>query len=449
MKHKVKIVVAVLAILIAGTAFAQDKRKLGFNEAIDLSIKNSKQLKGSIAKIEEATASLKEAVDRKLPDASVAGSYLRLNKPNINLKAKPGNNTGGSATSANATPKPSSAAYSIATVSLPLFSGFKIKYGIQSAKYLEEAAKLDADNDREEIILNTINAYTNLYKSRAAVDLVNESLQTANQRVKQFSDLEKNGLLARNELLKAQLQASNMELALLDAQNNWQLANINMNLMIGLPENTELIVDSSVAQPAASLKSIDEYVQSALQNRKDLSALSYRKKAASVNIKATEGEKYPGLALTAGYIALGIPQVLTVTNAVNVGIGVNYSISSLWKNKAKVQQAQAREKQVVANEEVLADVIRLEVNQAYHAYLLSQKKIEVLAKAIDQATENYGVVKNKYENSLATTTELLDADVAQLQAKMNYTFSKADANAAYDKLLQAAGLLTQQLLGNK
>ena len=442
MKHR-RLMTAVGCLfftLFASGVFAQQQKTLSLQEAIDLSIKNSKQLKSSQAKIEEATAALKEAVERKLPDASVSGSYLRLNSPNVDLKTKK-DNSGGTPATTTESPKPSQAMYGIANVSLPIFSGFRIKYGIESARYLEQAAKLDAENDQEEIILNTIDAYNNLYKAYAAVELVDSSLQSARERAGHFRNLEKNGLLPRNELLKSELQVSNTELSLLDAQNNWQLANINMDLMLGLPENTELQLDSAAFQPPKELKQVAEYVQLGLQNRKDLSAVSYRKKAAATAVKATEGEKYPGLALSGGYVALNVPGVLTVTNAVNIGLGVQYSISSLWKNKAKVKQAQAREKQIAANEELLGDAIRLQVNRAYQNYLLAQKKIDVLQNAIDQATENYRIINNKYQNALATTTELLDADVAQLQAKLNYAFAKSDAVVAYDKLLQAAGLL--------
>lgn len=429
-------------VVISVSSFSQEKKSLTLTEAIDLSIKNSKQLKSSAARIEEATAALKEAVERKLPDASVSGSYLRLNNPNINLKTKKDNGAGGTTTTTES-PKPSQAMYGIVNVSMPIFSGFRIKYGIESAKYLEQAARLDADNNREEVALNTIDAYNNLYKSKAAVDLVNENLQSAKERVAQFSSLEKNGLLPRNELLKSQLQVSNTELSLLDAQNNWKLANINMNLMLGLPEATELSIDSTSLQTAVNLKSIEEYVQAGLQNRKDLSAIDYRKKAAATAIKISQGEKYPGLALTGGYVAANIPQVLTITNAVNLGLGVQYNLSSLWKNSSKVKQAEAREKEVAASEELLADAIRLQVNQAYQNYLSSRKKIEVYQTAIVQATENYRIVNNKYQNSLATTTELLDADVAQLQARLNYAFAKSDALVAYNRLLQSAGILTQ------
>ena len=124
----------------------------------------------------------------------------------------------------------SQAAYGIVNASLPIYAGKRIKYGIESSKYLEKAASLDADNDREEVIMNTIDAYNNLYKAKAEVRLINQSLEQARQRVKDFANLEKNGLLARNDLLKAQLQASNIELSLVDAENNAKLSNINMNL---------------------------------------------------------------------------------------------------------------------------------------------------------------------------------------------------------------------------
>jgi outer membrane protein TolC len=289
-----------------------------------------------------------------------------------------------------------------------------------------------------------MNAFDNLFKSRAAVKLVNESLEGARQRVKDFANLEKNGLLPRNDLLKAQLQQSNTELSLLDAENDWKLANINMNLMLGLPDTTVLSVNEAELQSGnLQLRPVEEYVQLSTQNRKDVAALALRKKAAITGVKAAKGEGYPSIALTGGYVAADIPSVFTVTNAVNVGVGVQYSLSSLWKN-SQVDQAKAREKQVEASEEALNDNIRLQVNEAYQNILSLRKKIEVYQTAVEQAEENYKIVRNKFQNQLATTTDLLDADVAQLQARLNTAFAKADASVAYNKLLQTAGLLLNQ-----
>jgi outer membrane protein len=439
MKRKVKFVFVVAAMLLGQAVHAQDKKPLGLRDAIELSIKNSKQLKIDSAKINEATAALKEAVQRKLPDASVSGSYIWLSNPSINLKEQQNGGGGGSAP-----PKVSQAAYGIANISLPVYTGGKIRYGIESSKFLEQAARLDAETERDEVIENTVEAYINLFKARSALDLVSENLTQARERVKVFSNLEKNGLLARNDLLKAELQVSNTELTQLDMENNWQLANLNMDLMLGLPEKTILLTDSSMLAQNLAVKPLDDYIQDAVHNRKDLVAVDLRKQAAESGVKATKGEYYPNIALTGGYIAADIPKVLTITNAVNIGVGISYNIGSLWKTKAKIEGAEARVKQLAITQELLNDQVRLQVNKNYLNWLSSQKKIEVYAKAIEQANENYRIVKNKYENSLATMPDLLDADVAQLQARLNYVFAKADALVVYNQLLQSAGDIEQE-----
>jgi len=418
----------------------EEKRPLGLAEAIDLGIKNSHQLKNSQAKIEEATAALKEAVQKKLPDASATGSYLRLTTANVDLKVK--NNNGGTS---NDPPKVSQAMYGIVNASLPIYTCGRIKYGIESSEFLEKAAQLDAEDDKDEVIQTTIEAFATLFKAKTAVRLVKENLAQSQQRAKDLGNLEKNGLLARNDLLKAELQSSNIELSLLDAENNLQLANVNMDLMLGLPTTTELVLDTTGIAKKDDPRVLDDYLQLAMNNRKDVSALDYRTKAAQSGVKSVKGEKYPSLQLTGGYIAANIPKVLSVTNALNIGVGVSYNIASLWKNKAKVQKAEAQVKQLVATRAIADDNIRLQVNKNYFSLLSYRKKIEVYAKAVEQAKENYRIIKNKFDNSLATTTELLEADVAQLQATLSYTLARADAFVAYNKLLQTAGVLSTEL----
>lgn len=437
MKSRLKLL-SIVFLLVGLQVTAQEKRPITLNEAIDLGIKNSKQLKNSQAKIEEATAALKEALNNQLPDAKLSASYLWLSNANVDMKLK-SNNPGGGGT----TPTISRAGYAIANASFPVFTGGRIRYGIEASRFLEEATRLDADNNKEEVIQNTIEAFVNLYKAKSSVSLVQENLAEAQQRVKDFSNLEKNGLLPRNDLLSAQLQASNFELGLLEAENNWKLANVSVNILLGLPENLELVPDSSMIDQSFSVKTLDEYLQTAFSNRTDLAAVDLRKKASESAIRSAKGEYYPSLAVTGGYIAADIPEVISITNALNIGVGVSYNIGSLWKTKAKVQQAEARAKQAAIGESQLNDDIRLDVNHAYLNFLSSQKKIEVYEKAVEQAIENYRIVKNKHDNNLETTTDLLEANTKQLLERMNLIFVKADAVVAYNKLLQAAGLLEE------
>src|SRR5215831_1578501 len=141
-----------LSLLAFNFLYAQEKRPITLNEAIDLGIKNSKQLKTSQAKIEEATAALKEAINAQLPDAKLSGSYLWLSSANVSVKSNNSGGTGGGL------PKINQAGYAIANASLPVYAGGRIRYGIEASRYLEEATRLDAENDKEQVIENTIEA---------------------------------------------------------------------------------------------------------------------------------------------------------------------------------------------------------------------------------------------------------------------------------------------------
>lgn len=421
-------------------SFAQE-RTLTLQEAITLTLKNSYQLKASDARIQQAIAAVKGATDNRLPNASVSGSYLRLSNADISLKTnKP---SGSSDSSGSSFPKVNQAAYGIANISLPIFTGGKIKYGIESARYLEEATKLDAIHDRQSVIYNTINAYVNLYKASATALVVKENLEASRHRDSVFLRLENNGLLARNDRLKAQLQTSQIELSLLDLMNNQKLAMINLNLMMGLPEETILVTDSTGFQLPNEIESILELQQTALQNRNDLKAMKQRIHAAETGISLSRADLYPSLALTGGYMAAYIPKVLTVTNAINVGIGLKYDIGSLWKTKSKVEMAKSKLAEVQANDSLLQNSIKLSLHKDFEQYLLSRKKILVYQNAVEQSEENFRITQNKYNNSLVNTTELLEANVLMLQSKINLAVAKADEYLAYSKLLETTGNLSE------
>ncbi|HNP22533.1 MAG TPA: TolC family protein [Panacibacter sp.] len=435
-KHRVFFSLILLPLLLAMTSiFGQQNKPLTLGEAVELSIKNSKQLQLSKARVAEAVAVAKQATQARLPDASIGVNFLQLSNATVHSYNKD---------SAAAAPlNINQTIYGSANISYPIFTGFKIKFGIESAKYLEKASLLDADNDKEAVILNTISAYVNLYKASIAAQLVNQNLVESRKRDTDFSNLERNGLLARNDLLKAQLQTSQFELGLLDAENDIQLAQVNMNLMLGLPEATQLILDSSSFKQPAEVKTIEEYEQIAVQNRYDMKALDNRKKAAEAGVKSAKADYYPSVALTGGYLAADLPKFMSITNALNVGVGVKYSLSSLWKTNAKVEQAKAKEQQLLATEAMLLDDIHFSINKAYADYYSGLKKIDVLKKEVEQSTENYRISKNKYDNSLLTLTDLLDADVAQLRARLNLVLARADVYVSYQTLLQKAGLVNQ------
>ena len=429
--------VMALSLLMGLTAIhAQEKKQLSLDEAVQLGIQNSKNLKIDAAKIEEATADLLEAKNRQLPELKVSGSYMYLpTKPTVDLKISTGSGGAGG-------PEVHQVAYASANLSVPIYSGGRIKYGIQSAKYLVEASKLSTENDKIAIAYNVAQAYNNLFKANQSIKVLEENLTASQKRDETFLKMENNGIIARNDRLKANLQTSNIELQLLEAKNNYNIANINMDLLLGLSETTEIEVDQNYIEEGDDVKPVSFYVNEARENRKDLQALAQQRKAAELGTKAAKAENLPSIAFTGGYVAADIPKFLTVYNAVNVGIGVSYNLSNIWKENSSLKQSKAREMQLAATDELLNDNIKLDVNREYQNTDYSKKRISVFEKSAEQANENYRITKNKYDNGLATMTELLDADAAQIAANVGVINAKADAALAYRKLLQTTGTLT-------
>ena len=182
--------------------------------------------------------------------------------------------------------------------------------------------------------------------------------------------------------------------------------------------------------------------ESALKNRKDLEAIRFTQKADENYIKVAKSGYYPSIALTGGYIALGIQNVVTVSNAMNVGLGVSYNLSSIFKNGTEVKVAKNKALETQQAEAILSENIKVQVQQAIENYNLALKQNLVYQQAISQASENYRIVKDKYDNGLSNTNDLLEADVEQLNSKINYAYSRANIMLKYYEMLSASGELT-------
>ena len=431
-----------LLILSCVTLQAQDKKQLSLDEAISIAVSQSNQASLANTRVITAKYDVDNVKNNAYPDLKISGSYLRVNNPNINYKlARNTDEANEDEGTTTASPDVSRVAFGQASFSMPLFAGFKLKNNIAASENIYKAQTFYAENTKQQIAMQTINLYANLYKAQQSVILIQENLKSANQRVADFSAMEQNGLLARNDFLKSQLQASTIQLSLDDAKKQVSIINYQLVTLLKLPEGTQIAVSDAYFKNSNGVTpSVTE--SEALAQRSDLEALRFQQKATESEVKIAKGDYYPTLSLSAGYVAADIPNVLTVYNAVNVGLGVSYDISGIFKTDKKVKAAESRSEETKKQLEIQTDQVKIEVQQTLENYNLSLKQNKVYTEAVEQSGENYRIVKDKYDNGLVDTNELLEADVQQLQAQLNEAFSKADITQRYYELLNASGKLT-------
>lgn len=425
---KTKPIVLVLFFLFGSAVItAQERKIMSLKEAVSLVVTNSNEAVLANTKVATSKLELETMKNNQYPTVKVSGQYLRLTSANIN------SNLGGSGSGLDV----SQLLLGQANVSMPIFSGFKLKNSIAASQNLYQAQSFAASHTKEELALEVVELFATLYKSNEMVKLLNENIKSAQQRTKDFSAMVDNGLLARNDLLKTQLQESNLELSLATAIKNVNVVNYQLATLLRLPENT--IIDIDIETVKSDMAKNQLLTTNALRN--DLEALSFQQKATEAGIKIAKAGYYPSLSLTGGYIALDLKNVISVSNAMNFGVGFNYDLSSIFKNGKEVKLAKSKadqSKQMIA---ILSDKIKEETQQAQENYTLSLKQNKVYALAVEQSTENYRIIKDKYDNSLANTNDLLEADVQQLQSKINLALCQADIALKYYQLQFASGKL--------
>ena len=421
------IVLSVLFLFGSAIITAQERKIISLKEAVSLVVSNSNEAVLANTKVATSKLELETMKNNQYPTIKVSGQYLRLTNANVN------SNLGGSGTALDV----SQLLLGQANVSMPIFSGLKLKNSIAASQNLYQAQSFTASHTKEELALEVVELFATLYKSNEMVTLLNENIKSAQQRTKDFSAIVDNGLLARNDLLKTQLQESNLELSLATAIKNVNVVNYQLATLLRLPENT--IIDIDIETVKSDMAKNQLLTTSALRN--DLEALSFQQKASEAGIKIAKAGYYPSLSLTGGYIALDLKNVISVSNAMNFGVGFNYDLSSILKNGKEVKLAKSKADQTKQMIAILSDKIKEETQQAQENYTLSLKQNKVYALAVEQSTENYRIIKDKYDNSLANTNDLLEADVQQLQSKINLALCQADIALKYYQLQFASGKL--------
>ena len=430
-----------LLILTAYNLSAQTQtRTLTLDEAVQLGLQNSKQLKRSQYKIDEALTKVAQAKDAALPSAKVSFQYLHALMLSRLIEIP------GVTKEPIKVPFDFPAYMGTLSVSEPIFAGNQFKYARQSADLMVQMSRVDADKDKDDITWLVISSYINYNKILQNQLIVAQNMQDVQGKLEEITKYEGQGLATKNDVLRFQLQQSQLQLTEIELENNRQIANYNMNVLLGLPDSTQLIL------PPPSYKLNEspvfaDLLQQAEINRRELQDISYQTKLADVNIKQIHDKRLPTVAATAGMNYINptgqvIPTRNNLIAPVTLGIGASWDIGTLYTNKNKEKEAALQRQELNTAKDQSMDEIHKDVNKSFILYRVSLEKIKVLQEAVAQAEENERITESKFRNNLVNTTDRIDAQTLLYQARVNLELAKSDATIAWYDMLHSTGKTT-------
>ncbi len=454
---KIKFIIfLILTFLIALPVSSQQKISLTIEQAIQTGLQNSKALRTSQFKVEAADAKASETNTLGLPSLKLNGTYTRISPvPALVFPFPVGaeliSTTLNDAHSISFVTENYPLTSNIvntyglrATLQQPLFTGGKISGAIDAASYTAEATKEDLKKDQADVLYNIKASYWNLYRAIEFKKFVDENVDQIKSHAVDAENLFKQGLLTTNDVMKVRVQLSDALVRQIDAKNDVQLSMYVLNNTIGLPLQTEIELASTIRIVDREWASADSLVKSAFEKRPEVLGMNARVKAGEAGLTSARGGWWPQIYLVGNYDydrpnQRYFPETDEFQDSWNVSISVSFDLWNWNQTGHQTTQAQAQLAQAEEGLSMTKDGITLEVTQSYLDIKKAKERKNVSEQGVAQAEENYRTMDGKYKQGLAANSELLDAEVALLQAKLNLTQSLVDYELAIAQLSRAIG----------
>ncbi|WET50402.1 TolC family protein [Chryseobacterium indologenes] len=416
-----------------------DYKHLGLQQAIEIGLKNNKNIRISHLKQEMAITKEKDLKMEKLPDIEFHTSYTQV----TNLFQYQG----------GVFNKPTkydaiNGMYDFTlSASIPVYMGGKIKNTEKKAAVDTEISALRTHLDERQLKMEVITAFLQIHHLKEQQGLINDKMKEDSVNIKQVKALKANGVVTVNEVLRTSLQLSNHKMSWTELDNDIQIAEHKLKTILSLPEQQEMHVDTEdLISDKAAIPYIDELTETALNKNESVEITHKNLSLKELDQKITKANYLPKLTAGGEYFLkypnmMFFPPEPYAYRLGMIGFNLTYPIENLYKNKYKMQEAKENidlaKLQIEENEEK----VRHNVYEAYKKFEETDQKVKIAEEAIDQAKENYRIVRTKYANKLSLITELIDADNTYLEAESNLISVKINRQLKYYQLQYAIGNL--------
>lgn len=430
----------VLACLTSKLCYAQQDsisavKNITLEEALELGVKNNRQLKIANADVSIANENVNQAKIAKAPRIGLNGGYTYIGDPQLYegfYQNKIDVDYYNHLASANL------------VAAMPIYSGNAINNRMKQQELVSQIQQSAVKMTEAEIKITIIEQYFTLEKLYRQIEVTRQNIINTDIRIKQLKSRVENGHNLKSDLLRTELQQSNFKVSVFKNTNRIILISNYLDILIGLPTN--IILQPAINGAILPTEDIDlkKSIAEAHQNRMEIRQREIDVKLSETSLKITKSAYLPtvnaSLLLNTQYPAQW-PNYINIVNYWGAGLSFSWDVSSFYnlKHKVSADKFQVDKSNIILNE--TRDQIERETKTAFIKFEESKKNISTYEKDVELSLSNYKIVKSGYDNDFALISDLVDAELKLNEANISLVNANLDMIIQYYSLLYAMGTL--------
>jgi len=327
-----------------------------------------------------------------------------------------------------------------------LLDGGQRAAGIDNATRLLDAALATRDATVQALFLAALQTYYNAQATRAAVQAAQEAERSAQESLAAAELRYRVGAGTPAERLQAQTAASQARLNRQRAEGEARTALGSLANALGLPAQTPLQLAEAppVSGEAGFRKDLEALIAAAIERRPDLKAAEAQVQAAAAAVTVARAQGLPTLSLAAGPSWQRVDGVNSHSGT--LGLTLNVPLFTGFATTYRVRAAEAQQEARAAQRDRLRNQVSLDVWKAYQSLGTATEALQTTRDLVASAEQSERVALGRYKAGVGSVLDLLSAQTALAQARVQRIQAELDWKVYRAALAQSMGALDYTLL---
>ena len=430
-----------LLALVPAAAFAQapPAAPVTLDEAIAQGLANSQRLAELAARGEAADFAVTGRRAMDLPAVSLQGGYTRTNHVDEFGILLPGPAV------QVVYPDVPDNYYARLDLQWPIYTGGRADALERAARAERSAIGKDVEAARADLRLEITRAYWAAVTAGETETVVRRSLEAVEGHVNDARARLAQGLVPPNDVASAEAQASHQRLLALEAANQRGIAEADLARLTGRDSvSVSTFVPAADASDPPAATPVAVLIAQALKGRSERQALEERAASAEARAAAVTAGGRPQVGIGGGYDYARpnpriFPRIADWRRSWDASVNVSWTLWDGGRRAAEHGEAAANAAALRTRVVDFDRQVTFEVRARSLELQSSRESVRAAADGIRAATEAERVVNERYRAGVVTSTEVLDALVARLQAELDRSRAVAAVRLAEARLERAVG----------